>query len=118
MLTRFAFWKSIKVLTFCALLSVSSAQADSDKDGRNPAVMTGQDFIDMCSKPDNDSIGFCHGFIQAAHDAFSDSLCTPAGVTRADLVGLVHDFLLEAEDARELYAISVVGSVLSRRFPC
>jgi len=108
----------MKVIAFCALLFVLPAQADSGTEARYPAVMTGQGFVDMCSKPDNDSIGFCHGFIQAAHDAFSDSLCVPAGVTRADLVGLVHDFLLDTEDARELYAISVVGAILSRRFPC
>lgn len=108
--------ESVGIILLLIMLSLTSQSTTADES--NPAVMTGQGFAEICSRADSDSIGFCHGFIQATHDVFSDSLCIPAEITRAQLVGTMHKFFIENEEVQELYAVSVIGALLSSMYPC
>ena len=83
--------------------------------------LDGVGFLDACTRPAPDWIGFCHGYVQAVHDGVEvpgKSICVPTGQTRADLVGLVVTHLEREPELRELNAAAVVYAVLYRNFPC
>ncbi|HET9903387.1 MAG TPA: Rap1a/Tai family immunity protein [Xanthobacteraceae bacterium] len=109
----------LKLLAMTTVASVALADRANAQDQQ--IMMKGEDFLLACSKPDQDWIGFCHGYVQAVVDGVrmpGERFCAPTGTKRADIVGAVVDQLLKRPELRSLNAASVVYSVLIRTYPC
>lgn len=74
-------------------------------------------FLDVCTRPDNDWISFCHGYVQGIFDSTEDA-CPRPGTTRASIVGLIVDRMTKHPEIMDGEAATVVRSVLRYEFPC
>lgn len=85
---------------------------------RNPAAMTARDLFQICTSDDPGITGFCHGYIQGVHDSFSDKLCAPPGIARADIASAIVDLMQANPELLELHASAVVYATLISAYPC
>lgn len=90
-------------------------------------TMTAENLLGVCTTAHPDSVGFCNGFVQAAHDfpateSYIPSACPPQGTTRTQLVELY------VEQAERLFAVQpqhrhnpailVARAIMARQYPC
>ena len=83
--------------------------------------LKGSEFLSACTIPEQEWIGFCHGYVQAVFDGIrrpGENYCVPEGVTRAQIVGDVVTMLASTPATEDLSAYSVVYAVLLQRYPC
>lgn len=108
----------VRAVGLIALISILLAASFSSAGERKPTALLGAGLFEVCTSPDPEIMGFCHGYIQGVHDAWSDELCAPPNVPRANIAAELVDLLRNSEDARELYASALVIAVLKSSFPC
>lgn len=84
----------------------------------SPMTLTGAKLLEACLTPDKEWISFCNGYIQAAFDADSSSICPPSGTTRDQAFEIIIPALQQAPELQKLNALSAVGLVLRTAYPC
>lgn len=107
----------VRVVGLITLISILLSASFSSAGERNPAALLGAGLFEVCTSADPEIMGFCHGYIQGVHDAWSDELCAPPSVTRADIAAALVDLLRNSVDTRELHASALVLAVLKHLFP-
>ena len=103
-----------------SLIFVAAANAQPSN-----VTMDARNLLDICTTAHPDSVGFCNGFMQAAHDwPAGDDLraCLPEGTTRTQLA------MLYEEEAPALFAqdpmwanasgILVARLLMAQAYPC
>ena len=82
-------------------------------------TLNGAQLLEACNKADQEWIGFCNGYIQAAFDATGGKgICAPKGVTRNQLFDIIIPQLQKAPDLLKLNATSVIDAILRNAYPC
>ena len=100
------------------LIGILLSASHSNAGERNPAALLGADLLEVCTSADPEIMGFCHGYIQGAHDAMSDELCAPLGLSRASIAAALVDLLHSNTEIRNLHASALVLAILKNSFPC
>lgn len=104
----------VAVLTFCS--AIVSAEAATQ---RSTMTLSGSQLLDACTRADPEWIGFCNGYIQAAFDATGGKeICAPKGITRNQLFDAIIPKLKGAPELLKIDAVSVVGTLLRKSYPC
>ena len=84
-------------------------------------MLTGAEFLKVCSRSDPEWISFCNGYVQAAFDGVrlpGKSICAPSFLTRTKIVGAVVEHLTKTPALQKQNAALVVYAVLAIAFPC
>ena len=87
-------------------------------------IMTAANLLEVCTTPSAIWIDFCNGFFQAVRDlsASAGSICTPAAVTRTELVQLYEGragaLLREEPFLGNQPAVVVASALLAQAMPC
>jgi hypothetical protein len=103
--------KSVAIAAMMLAASITSAGADM--------TLNGAQLLKACTRADQEWIGFCNGYIQAAFDATGGKgICAPKGVTRNQLFDVIIPKLTNAPDLLELNAASVIDAILRKAYPC
>jgi hypothetical protein len=82
--------------------------------------MTGADFSDACTRPNESWISFCNGYIQAAVDGIRahDGVCIPDGSSRTDLVTNIERVVTNSSTLKAMNAHDAVRAAMQQSFPC
>jgi Rap1a immunity proteins len=100
------------IMSFVVLADGAMAQ-------RSETTLNGAQLLKACTTADQEWIGFCNGYIQAAFDAGGGKgICAPKGVTRNQLFDVIIPKLQTAPALLELDAVSVVNGILRKAYPC
>jgi hypothetical protein len=82
-------------------------------------VFSGAQLLDASTRKDQNWIGFCNGYLQAAHDvAGGEGICAPKGVTRNDFFDKVIPILQQSRELQKMDAVVAVVGILRRVYPC
>lgn len=81
-------------------------------------TLSGAKLLEACLTPDKEWISFCNGYIQAAFDAHSSSICPPSGTTRNQAFDIIIPALQQVPELQKLNALSTVGNILRSAYPC
>ena len=88
-------------------------------------TLDAENLLTICTTAHPDAVGFCNGFMQAAHDWPSDDnlrVCAPSGTTRTQLAMLYEQqapmLFAQYEDTARQPAIIIARIILAGAFPC
>lgn len=89
-----------------------SASADSN--------FSGADLLEVCGRPSDAWASFCHGYVQAAWDAFGGQIevCLPPGATRGNVTAAVETILAASPALHDLNGAALVAAIMDKLFPC
>ena len=80
-------------------------------------TLSGADFLSACTRADLEWISFCNGYVQAIVDT-DESLCIPAGTTRAGIVDAVVSVFIAKPALQHSNAATAVHAILTNIFRC
>ena len=107
--------RSFLIMAVCLMPLTAMAQNN---------IITAKNLLEVCTTPDMHWVDFCNGFFQAAHDsgAVDGKVCTPAGVTRTQLVELYEQRALRLFQINPVIGdapgVEVVRRLLAKEYPC
>ncbi len=87
-------------------------------------TITAKKLLEVCTTADTHRVDFCNGFFQAAHDGsvVAGKSCTPAGVTRTQLIELYKQRAPRLFQINPVIAdvpgVEVVQRLLAKEYPC
>ena len=112
----------IAIVAFATAL-LATAPAFGQSSGM---TMDARSLLAACSTPDDDWISFCHGVVQAVHDASlmfgRTPICVPAGTSRAHLADLLASQASAAIAADpstgDYLGVALAHAIFANEYPC
>ena len=101
------------VVAACVVVSAAKAAQGPD------LALSGAALLSACTRADQEWIGFCNGYLQAAFDATgSQGICPPGDVTRNDLFDAVIPRLQSSSDLQRSNAVAAIAAILREVYRC
>jgi hypothetical protein len=105
-----------------ATVAAALATASNMAVGQDSAlVLTGADFVSVCSRPNPEWIGFCHGYVQAVFDVAEQNpktFCMPPNVSNTTIIGDVIQRILAINELQKFNASAVVYGIMASMYSC